>query len=153
MSGRRQHHVLEPAQHVRPDDLALVAAGQRRDEHLRAHRHAQVVGPERHQPLDERPIAGDARAEGLPQFHGGDFLEVPARLPAGDLVALPQLAQAPHGVADGVGSAPVGGVMPRRFAAQLRAQPATRIRQAARLPDASPKSETVQRSKCGIHTY
>ena len=71
MLRRRQHHVLEAAQHVRPNHVALVAAGERRDENLRSRRDAQMVGPERDEPLDERPIAGHARGQRGMDFRGG----------------------------------------------------------------------------------
>ena len=63
MLRRREHHVFEPAEHVRPDGLALVAAGERRDEHLRADRHTEMIRPERDEALDERPFGGDALGE------------------------------------------------------------------------------------------
>ena len=60
MLRRREHHVLEASEHVRPDGLALVAAGKRRDENFRADRDTQMIRPERDEPLDERPIAHHA---------------------------------------------------------------------------------------------
>ena len=44
-------------------DVALVAAGERRDQDLCARRDAEMIRPERDEPLDERPVAGDARRQ------------------------------------------------------------------------------------------
>ena len=63
MLRRREHHVFEAAEHVRPDRLALVAAGERRDENLGADRDAEMIRPERDQAFDERPIGRHALGE------------------------------------------------------------------------------------------
>ena len=101
MLRRRQHHVDETPEHVRPNRLALVAAGERRHEDLRADRHAQVIRPERDEPLDERTRAGDALGERGTAFGGGNRDEAAARLLAG-LVALPRGAERADGLFDRV---------------------------------------------------
>ena len=108
MLRRREHHVLEPAEHVRADRLALVAAGERRDEHFGAGRDAEVVRPERDEPLDERPLGRDALGERQAAFGGGNLDQPPARvlprLLAGRFVRrLGDRSERPNGFGQGFG--------------------------------------------------
>ncbi len=54
----REQQIVEIARHVRPDRFLLVQARER-GERLLVGRHREVVAPEVHEPLDERPIRFD----------------------------------------------------------------------------------------------
>src|SRR5918994_5144823 len=80
MSGRCEHHVFEPAEHVRPDCFALVTAGEWRDKYLRASRHTQMIRPERDEPLDKRPVGAYPLGECGTALGCSDRHERPASL-------------------------------------------------------------------------
>ena len=80
--------------------VALVAAGERRDENLRSRRDAQMIGPERDEPLDERPIAGHPRGQRGMDFGVGHLDHASPRLAALLLVALAGHPHAAKGLAD-----------------------------------------------------
>ena len=104
MPCRREHHVFEPAEHVRPDGFSLVAAGKRHNEHLRADRHTEMIRPERDEPFDERPIGRRTRCERGTPFGAGDLDQAPPRLLAGlplfRIVHLTDRAERPNRVGD-----------------------------------------------------
>ena len=80
MLRRRQDHVLEPAENVRTNHLAFIAAGERNHEHLGCSGHAQVIRPKSHESLDERTLGDDARLERGEGFRPGDLDQSSPRL-------------------------------------------------------------------------
>ena len=123
MLRRGEHHVLEASEHVRPDHLSLVAAGQRSDDDLRAGRDAQVIGPERDESLDERPLGGDACGKRGVHLRLAHLDDVPARLAALLVIALAGHSDGAQCVTDGRCGYAVGRCQRRRSTVELRAQP------------------------------
>ena len=80
MLCRRHHQVFKAAEHVRADGFAFVAARQRRDQDFRGRRDTQVIRPERHQPLDERPIRRDSHRQRRDAFLGGNLRQLSPEL-------------------------------------------------------------------------
>ena len=161
MLRRGEQHVVEPAEHVRPDRVALVAAGQRRDEHLGGRGHAQVIRPEGDEPLDERSLAHDARGQ-----RGEALLCRDLDQPAPSLLTLLRplglrrplrllalLSIRPSGHAERANRVPDGGRGARhwRAAVELRPQPRARIAQPPSLAHARAEPESVQGAKGGVH--
>ena len=58
----REQQIAEGSEHVRPDRFALEAA-RKPAEQLLVDRHREVIAPELCQPLDERSLGGDGRAQ------------------------------------------------------------------------------------------
>ena len=111
-----------------------------------------MIRPEGHQPLDERPVGGHARVERLPLFRGRDLLEATPRLAAFCVVPLRQLTKAAHGIGDGLGVGAGRRRQAGRVAAQLRAKPPARVREAAGLPHPGAQAESIEGSKGSVHT-
>src|SRR4029079_14142911 len=119
----REHHVLETPEHVRPDHVALVAAGQRSDDDLRAGRDTEVIGPERDQTLDEWPLAGDACRERRMHLRLAHLDDVTARQSAFLLVALTRHADRAQRLAHGRCRRAVGRCECRRSTVERSLQP------------------------------
>ena len=155
MLRRREHHVFEPPEHVRPDHFALVAAGERRDENLGADGDAEMIRPERDEPLDERPIGGDALGQRGTALGGRNADERAARLLAGlpplPVVGLSNRAKRANGIGNCVRRAFGRRAQDRRAALQLPAQPAARIADPLALAGACAEPEPIEGAKRGIH--
>ena len=168
MLRRCEQHVFEPAEDVRPDRLALVAAGERRDEHLRRSRDAQMIGPERDEPLDERPIRRHTLAERGTAFGAGNADKGAPRLlpgfPPRFSCSLRRLYRATlHGggladraegakrIGNGLRRALRRSAQHRRVSLQLLAQPGARVADALALAGTCAEPESVEGAKGGIH--
>ena len=64
-----EQHVGEAAEHMRPDRLALIGAGETR--HL-VGRHAEMVGPEPHQPFGKADLGAERRGKARLGFAADD---------------------------------------------------------------------------------
>ena len=127
-------------------------ARERRDEDFRARRHAQVIRPERHEPLDEGAIAGDARFKCRSRFACRELYQVATSFAAFLFVSLTRQAKAANGVADCARWRDVAGVQRRRAAIELCFQPASGIRDSLSLASAGAQSESIECAKCDVHT-
>src|SRR5688572_8470015 len=87
MLCRCQQHVLEAAEHMGPDYLALVTTGKRRDENPGAERNAEMIRPERDETFDKRPGGRHSLGECRAALRGRDAGERATRL----LPSLPSL--------------------------------------------------------------
>src|SRR5678815_4536460 len=150
MLRRGEDHVLETPEHVRPDHVALVAAGQRSDDDLRAGRDAQVVGPERDETLDERPHAGDACRERRMHLGLAHLDDPPARLPAFLLVALTRHADRAQRLADRCCRHAVWWCERWRSTVELRLQPLAAITDLLAFSATGAESESIERAKRGV---
>src|SRR5688572_3508090 len=151
MLRRRQHHVGKTAEHVRANRLALVAAGERRDENLGAHRHAEVIRPERDEALDERTFGRDALDEGGAAFCCGDRYQPPACFLPGRatllIVALGGGTERANGIGNRFWRCLGGHPQERRVTLELGAQPASRIANSPAFAGPRAEAETVEGTK------
>ena len=155
MLRRRENHVFEPAEDMRPNGFALVTAGEGHDQHLGAHRHTQMIGPERDEALDKRSFGDDAlREHGVAL--GRRDADKGAPRPLTSLLSFLLVAHANRAKrADGICN---GARRPfrrcnrqRDLSLQLRAKPTLRVGHAPAFAGASTESEAVERPKRGIH--
>ena len=160
MLRRREQHVLETPEHVRPDCVALIAARERCDENFCTDRHAQMIRPERNQSLDERTIARHACCQCSAAFRGGDVDEratrhlarlAPLLLIACQRARLPNHAERADGMCNrrrrGLGRR----VQERCVSLELSAEPLARIGHAPPFTGAGAETESIQRAKSCIH--
>src|SRR5688572_18595748 len=141
-----QDHVLEASEHVRPDDVALVAAGERCDDDLRAGRDAEVVGPERDEPLDERPLAGDPCGECGMHLRLAHLDDPPPRLTALLVVALAGHSYAAKRLTDRGRVHSGRGGERRRAAVELGPQPSSSIADCLPFAATGAEPESIERA-------
>ena len=142
MPHRGQDHVLEATEDVTTDDIALVDAGERGHGRPRSNGHAQVVGPERDQPLDERALGRDACPERRAGLLPGDGPEPLAGSISHFLVACSlRNADLPESISRSLHHGE--GLIPkrRRWSLELRREPLPRIPHRGDL--ARPRAEPV----------
>src|SRR5688500_3222073 len=155
MLRRRQHHVGKTAEYVGANRLAFVTAGERRDENLRAHRHTEVVRPERDEALDERTFGRHAFDEGGSAFCRGDCHQAPACFLPGRaallIVALGCVTERANGVANRFWRSFGGYLQERRVTLELGVQPAARIARSSAVAGPRAEAEAVEGTKRGIH--
>ena len=155
MLRRCEQHVFEAAEHVRPDRFALVTAGERRDENLRAHGNTEMIRPERDEALDERTVGRHALGERGTAFGGRNGDERATRLLAGlpprQVVGLSNRAERANGIGNCVRRAFGRRAQDRRAALQLPAEPAARIADPLALAGACAEPKPIEGAKRGIH--
>src|SRR5690606_16292982 len=151
MPRRGEDHVLEAAQHVAPDHIALVAARQHHHRELRLPRNAQVVRPERHQPFDERALAAHPLGQRRPLLRAGDARQPPPRLRP--LLVRAARAGAPqrHQRVRDLRPRHGHGRELRRASPQLPRQPVPRVAHTAALARPGAQAEPVQCPQPFIH--
>src|SRR5262245_28872916 len=128
MTGRRHDHVFEATEDVRTDDVALVAAGERGDLRLAFSRDAQMIRPERDQPLDERPFGRHALLERGVHFKVAQLDETLPRDAPVLIIAWPGHAQVAKRVANLARRRSLRGAQRGWTAIELRLQPAACVR-------------------------
>ena len=152
MAGRSEDQIGEAAEHVGPDRLAFVAAGQRGHQQLGGGRHAEMIRPERHQPLEEWIFGGDANRDGRAALGQRDADQPAARFAAIVGAVLAGRAKAPDRFPDPFR----GGVRWRDDGCgpplELSPQPFPWVGELAAFADPRAQPEPVQRPQCRIHT-
>ena len=149
----REQQLAEVAEHVRPDGLALEAAGEAAEQ-LLVDRDREVIGPELRQPLEERPLGRDRGGQPRGRFGNVDWLEK-LRQPLlhgvlrivgdGAVARLLDLAPQAQCVGEDVDRGTQPGVgEPRRRAAELRREPAAAVgSDGGEIAGAGPESEAI----------
>ena len=136
--------------------FALVAAGNRRDENLRAHGYAEMIRPERDQPFDERAIGRQALHDGRAAFGRGNADERAPRLlaclPPLGIVRLPDGAERANRIGNRTWRAFGRWAQRRRGALQLCSKPNPCVADTLAIAGACAEAEPIEGAKCGIHT-
>ncbi len=111
-----------------------------------------MIGPERDETLDERPLAGDACRERRMHLRLAHLDDVPARLPAFLLVTLTRPANCAQRLANGRCIHAVGRRERRCSTVELRHQPLAAVTDLLPLAAAGAESESIERAKRGVHS-